>query len=208
MIGTTQLTPKRIGQWVVESDEWHAARRCRIGGSEIGTIAGWNEPFRTRQWLLDLKLGLVEPETVNKAMRRGTHMEAAIRSWLTAEEGVTLREDLRGTYVHPLYDFALANPDDIDSDGALWEYKAPAVRDLEHGWGRAGTGQVPLPYAAQGHWNAGVVGATKIRFCVWAGAPKFEPAFYKFDFDPEVFDYLIRIGEQFIADLNSQEIAA
>jgi putative phage-type endonuclease len=201
---------RRIGEWVPGSEDWLAARRGRIGGSEIGSVAGWNEPWQTRDGLLAEKRGEVERGPVSNAMKRGTHMEAAIRSWLTAEEGVTLREDLRGTYVHPLYDFALANPDDIDSDGVLWEYKAPAVRDLEHGWGRAGSGDIPLTYAAQGHWNAGVVGATKIRFCVWAGAPKFEPAFYKFDFDLEVFEYLIRLGEQFIAELNdpAKETAA
>jgi putative phage-type endonuclease len=190
----------RIGVWEDGSEPWLAARMGRIGGSEVGTVCGWN-PYESRADLLDRKLGLLPPRETKPAMKRGHHMEAAIRSWLTKEEGVVLREDLRGTYVHPEHDFALANPDDIDADGVLWEYKAPGVRDLEHGWGRAGTGDIPLVYQAQGHWNAGVVGATKVRFCVWPGAPKFEPAFYKFNFDADVFAHLLAEGERFIADL-------
>lgn len=192
------MAARFLGRWPDRSEQWHAARANRIGGSDIGTVLGWNQ-YETRAQLLAVKRGEAEPRPMTGAMKRGTHMEAAIRSWLTAEEGIRLLPDLRGTYVHEDFDFALANPDDIDSDGVLWEYKAPSVRDMAHGWGRAGTSAVPLSYQAQAIWNAGIVGATKIRFCVWAGAPKFEPAFYKVPFDPAIFVYLLEQASVFHA---------
>src|SRR5690606_41857566 len=91
----------------------------------------------------------------------------------------------------------------VTSDGRLVEFKTAEVRDASHGWGRARSDQVPLPYAAQVQWGMGILGLTECLVGVLAGSPKFEFARYRVRFDPDVFAYLRANAEAFMAQVEA-----
>jgi len=195
----------KIGQWTPEDDAWHEARRFRVGGSEIGTIMGWS-PFQTRADLKAEKLGLVSRRK-SKAMQRGNYLEPAIAAWLADELGLTYDQSYKGTWVDDEHDYMLYNPDAVTTDGRLCEFKSTAVRDSEHGWGRAGTGSVPLAHGAQCIWGMGILGLKECHLAVISGTPKFEFAKYHIKFDSIVFAYLRGQARKFIEQLKEEAAA-
>jgi putative phage-type endonuclease len=192
---------KRLGVWQVETPEWHAARDSRIGGSEIGTVAGWN-PWETRDDLLGRKLGLIPRREGNANTERGHYLEEAVATWLADKSSLTYDYDAsQGTYVHPELDWMAFNPDRLTTDSELVEIKTASTRD---GWGRQGTDAIPLTYQAQCHWGLHVLGLTICHVGVLFGDP-FQFARYKVRYDPMAADYLIRQGEAFMADLATSD---
>lgn len=183
---------RRIGVWADGSPEWHAAREGRIGGSDIGTICGWNQ-WETRAELLERKLGELAPRKESDAMLRGHCCEPAIQKWLELKHGIKVDDTRAGTYVGD-EEWMAYNPDGISTDGLLLEYKTANARHPEDGWGRAGTDQVPLAYAAQVIWGMGILGLTECVMAVLAGANgqgvSLHFARYKIRFDPQVFTFL------------------
>lgn len=57
--------------------DWHAARRLGIGGSDASVILG-TSGYKTIEQLLELKLGLLEPEPAGLLARCGTLLEDAV----------------------------------------------------------------------------------------------------------------------------------
>lgn len=203
------MSATKIGSWSADDPEWHAARAGRIGGSDVGVLMGWS-PYQTRWDLLQHKAGGEGPK-VTKAMKRGNYLEPAIAAWLADEAGVTYDPEYVGTWVDNEIDWRLYNPDAVTTDGRLCEFKTTSVRDAEHGWGRAGTAQVPLTYAAQCQWGLGILGLKECILAVLSGAPRFEFAKYRIKYDPAAFAYLTEQAERFRADLarhNKMEQAA
>jgi putative phage-type endonuclease len=199
------MTARLLGCWPDRSPEWHAARAGRVGGSDVGVICGWST-FTTRDDLLAEKVWDLPPTPSSKAQDRGVYLEPAIMQWLADAEVVTWQPSLRGTYVDSENDWMLCNPDGLTlSRQILGEAKTTAVRDAEHGWGRAGTDQVPLAYAAQCQWGMGIVGAESCLLGVLSGAPRFEFARYRIKFDRDVFDYLKFQAAAFLAEVTSQK---
>lgn len=201
------MTGVALGTWDPGSDEWHEARRLRVGGSEIGTIMGWS-PYQgdTRQRLMYIKAGLTEPKKTSAAMMRGHYCEGAVLAFLADRHNLTYAPDLsQQTFVHPEHDWALYNPDAIATDGTLVEAKTTIDRTVEHGWGRAGTDQIPLHYLAQVTWGMGILGADTCRVGVLHGATNGRPdlgfATYTVRFAPDIFATLLAAAEQFINDL-------
>lgn len=199
------MTARKIGEWTPADEEWHEARRFRVGGSEIGALMGWS-PFQTRADLKAEKLGQVTRRK-SKAMARGNYLEPSIAAWLADELGVTYDESYRGTWVDDEHDYLAYNPDAVTTDGALCEFKSTAVRDEEHGWGRAGGSKVPLMYSAQVVYGMGILGLKECHLAVISGAPRFEFAKYHIKFDPITFAYLRGQARQFIEQLRA-EVAA
>lgn len=178
-----------------------------MGGSEIGAVLGWSH-FQTREDLKAEKLGLVTRRK-SKAMARGNYLEPGIAAWLADELGVTYDESYKGTWVDDEHDYCLYNPDAVTTDRVLCEFKSTAVRDMEHGWGRAGSSNIPLMYAAQVQFGMGILGMTECHVAVISGAPKFEFAKYKLKFDPITFAYLRGQARKFIEDVkrSREEVA-
>jgi predicted phage-related endonuclease len=183
-----------------------AARKGRIGGSDIGVICGWSK-FKTAADLADEKLGLTEATPTSKAQERGIYCEPAIKAWVADTEGLTWDSAWNGTWVSDDDDRFMYNPDAVSLTGVLGEFKTCAVRDSDHGWGRAGTDAVPLAYAAQTQWGMGLLGLQRAVVGVLAGAPKFEFARYRIAFDQQVFDHLRRKADQFLNSLTRQDAA-
>lgn len=163
-----------IGTFVPHSPEWYAARRWRVGASEVATILGLSPYRTTAAELMRQKLdGTIRPET--RAMRRGTFLEAGVLAWAAAEYRLDLAPT-PGTYVHDVLDWALANPDAMTVDGAVVEVKTTIDRTREDGWGRGGTDAIPLAYQCQVEWECGVTGATEWHLVVLSGGVNGRPS--------------------------------
>lgn len=193
------------------SDEWHAARRWRIGGSEIGAAMGWS-PHQTRAELLDAKLHDTRAE-VSDAMLRGTILEPALLAWGEQVKGYAYDPEASVcTHLHPLHDWALYNPDGITTDGLLIEAKTTSDRSNERGWGRAGTDQVPLSYRAQCQWGMGILALPEARLICLSGGVNGRPSLafaeYRIQRDPDMFRRLLGGGARFIHDLRAATTAA
>lgn len=195
------MSARLLGIWPDRSPDWFAARVGRIGGSDIGTICGWNE-WETRDEFLARRLGTLEPRAGSKATARGVYCEPAIKAWLADREGIAYDEHRStGTWVDADHEWRSFNPDAVTADDRLCEFKTCNVRDVEHGWGRACTDQIPITYAAQVQWGMGILGLNQTLLAVLSGAPRFEFALYKIAFDPDVFNYLCRAADEFLAEL-------
>lgn len=196
------MTATKIGQWTPADHQWHEARRTRVGGSDIGVLMGWS-PFQTRADLLAVKRGEAEVKET-RAMRRGTFLEPAIAAWFADEGGVEYDDTYRGTWVDGAY---LYNPDAVTTSGVLCEFKTTAVRDSDHGWGRAGSSKVPLAYAAQTVWGMGLLGLPSCYLAVLSGAPQFDLAVYRIPFNPSHYAYLQRQADIFLDELRESAAA-
>ena len=200
------MSARLLGCWPDGSPEWHEARRWRVGGSEIGQVMGWS-PFGGRDDLLASKLAAPSEETPTKAQLRGTLLEPAILAWGEQVHGYRYDEARRGTWLHPIFDWALFNPDAVTVDGLLIECKSTVDRSTERGWGRAGTDHVPLHYRAQTIWGMGILGITEAHILVLHGATNGRPdlafARYCVPFDRPLFNRLLAAGLAFHRDLTA-----
>jgi len=193
------------------SPEWFAARRWRVGGSEIGAVCGWS-PYQTRDELLAAKISGEQGPT-SAAMERGTFLEAGVLALACHREGLTLDPAASAaTYVHDEHPWALFNPDGIAVDGVLVEAKTTADRANDRGWGRAGNGSIPAHYEAQVQWGLGILGLDRCLLAVLHGAtngrPDLDVARYRITANPAAFAFLLRRGAAFLEDLNQAKEAA
>ena len=199
------MKPRLLGTYVPGSPEWHAARRWRIGGSEIAQVMGWSR-FGSRDDLLAAKLTPVDkPPT--RAMLRGTVLEPSVLSWGAARHGYQYADGSDATYLHGVYDWALYNPDALLVDGPLIEVKTTADRSREMGWGRAGTDQIPLYYRAQVAHGMAVMDLPETRLLVLHGAtngrPDLDIAEYRIKRDRPLEMRLLAAGKRFIHELTA-----
>lgn len=192
--------PRLLGRFADHSPQWHAARRWRIGGSEIGQVMGWSR-FGNRDDLLAAKLNPADDKPQTPAQLRGTLLEPAILAWGTEAKGHRYSPDMAGTWLHPIFDWALFNPDAVTTDGVLIECKSTVDRSTETGWGRAGTDQIPLGYTAQVQWGMAVLGAPEARVLVLSGATNGRPdlvfAEYRIRADKAMQTRLLAAGSRF-----------
>lgn len=201
-----------LGTYGPHSVEWHAARRWRLGGSEIAQACGWS-PHGTRDQLIARKLaGTITDPTA--AQERGTYLEPSVLAWAAHRLGVDLdRQASDTTYLHDQHDWASYNPDGITTSGdLLLEIKTTADRSTDRGWGRAGTAQIPLHYACQLEWGLGILGLDRAVLAVLHGATNGRPdlglAVYRYTARPDRFAALIQRGSAFITDLTDAREAA
>lgn len=197
--------PRALGTFAPDSPEWHAARRWRVGGSEIGQIMGWSQ-FGNRDDLLAAKLaGTDADRQPTPAQLRGTLLEPAILAWGQACHGYQYSPQGAGTWLHERFDWALFNPDAVTGDGLLIECKSTVDRSTDRGWGRAGTDAVPLAYRAQVTWGMGILGLDAAHVLVLHGATNGRPdlafARYVVPFDRPLFTRLLAAGLRFHRDL-------
>lgn len=189
------------------SPEWHAARAHSIGGSEIGTVCGWS-PYETRDELLQRKAGVLDPKPMTDAMRRGNWDELGIVAFLCDTLPATLdHEASAATYVsddNPRHSY---NPDGITTCGLLLEAKS--VTDRER-WGRGGPRrpglEVPDHYRAQVVWGLGILGLETCHIGVRHAGNKgrIDNGYsrYLVPFEPNLYRYMRRMADAFIADLD------
>jgi putative phage-type endonuclease len=161
----TSGTAVALGSWPDGSPEWLAARRFRIGGSDIAQVLGLS-PWGDRYSLWCEK---VDPQpaidTASPLMEAGHYIEQAAAAWYQDHrlpEGLHVRNS--GTWTRRDRDWQLANPDrlivpnvrsDADPAGVLEIKYAPNSADR---FGDDGSDVVPVNYWCQVQWYMATFG--------------------------------------------------
>lgn len=150
-----------LGYFTPGSDEWHAARRSGIGGSEIAAVMGLS-PYESRFSLWHRKKGLVGPVEETPQMRWGTKHEPTICAEF-AELHPEWSVDLAPTFRSAERPEQIVNPDRVlrGADGQIELLEAKTARDAE-GWGEEGTDEIPVWYRCQCLWY---LDALRLRRC-------------------------------------------
>ena len=131
-----------VGVFEDGSEEWLAARRQGIGGSEIGTICGLN-PWESAFALWAKRTGQIpDPELTGWSIRFGKAFEEPILG-LWAQEHPEYDVYRTGTYM-AVNGFMLANPDALAQHRETGEWVVVEVKTSRGSWR-----EVPAHYEAQ-----------------------------------------------------------
>ena len=129
------------------SPEWLELRKQGIGGSEIGTILGFN-PYESPYTLWHKKLGLIPESDLsgNLAVWLGNVLEVPILARFE-EMHPELELFTTGTWRNDKHDFMLANPDALFRNRNTGEWGIIEVKTGRNPWA-----SVPPAYRAQVMW--------------------------------------------------------
>lgn len=218
----TTFTGKLLGTWEHGSEEWHAARNSRIGGSDIAAVLGLS-PWESKFSLWHRKSGLIGQPDLSDVMEWGNRLEDAVAQKF-ADEHPEMDMRPAGTYVHESRDYQLANPDRLlwtgPGDGipaatilnsddswpapdAVLEVKT--ARDDTH-WGQSGTDQVPVHYRPQVLWYLDSLGLRIAHVAVLIGGSDYRE--YVIDMatvNPAEMTYMRSQAEKFMASVAAGE---
>lgn len=128
------------------SDEWIEFRRWRVGASQVASILGIS-PWQTKLQLFEAKI-LGEKNSPNKAMIRGSSLEAKARDWYNDKYGKYGLKVKPAVFVDNIYDWFLCSLDGWVSEGEIKkaiEIKCPG-REAHL---MALDGQIPAYYMPQ-----------------------------------------------------------
>lgn len=148
------MTATLITQAPAGSDEWHAARRTGIGGSDIAAILGlskWTSPYT----LWAQKVGNLLPGESSEAMEWGNRLEPVILAKFQEEHpNLKITADV-GTWRNDEHPWMIANPDALyETEGGQLGVIEIKCAMFENEW-REG---VPRYYEAQVQWYLKVLG--------------------------------------------------
>lgn len=159
----------RVVDLIPGSKQWHAWRRDGIGSSDASVLMG-TSPWKSRERLIQEKLGLVGPAQASFPMLKGIAQEASAREYFAKEyqyrvtpacieniEFPWLRSSLDGLHI---------------DDRVVWEHKLSGKDDFE----LARSGKVPEKYEAQLQQILMVTGFKRIFYQATPFDGKPEPA--------------------------------
>ena len=165
-------------------EEWLAARRAGLGGSDIAALT------RGKLWAVyAAKLGLADPSPETDAMRRGHGLEAFLRGEVAHRHPAWRITQRHAILQHPTEDWALGNVDGLIRDGdstAILE-----IKTSRQSWPEG----VPEDYQAQVQWYLAITGAPRAVVAVMFG--DFSQAEYTLEADPELQAALLQMGRAF-----------
>lgn len=152
-----------LGHAEAGSPEWDSFRLGRIGGSEVGAIAGESK-YESAYSLWAKKSGLVaEDRSDNEPMYWGRALEPVIIDRFEQEHpNLNVYRDA-GTWVNKEFDFMLANPDAIyqNPDGSFGILEIKTARFADD-WAQG----VPRYYATQVQWYLRCFNLTEAQVAV------------------------------------------
>lgn len=137
-------------------EEWLAARKYGVGGSEIAAICGLNPPgWATAFDVWADKLGLVPPRPPSLRMRLGSFLEPFILDEYAALTGRAVKRCELSIHFDTDFPFAFASPDafEVESGDGV---EAKSVGRADDDWGEDETDRIPPHYLAQVTWQMGV----------------------------------------------------
>jgi putative phage-type endonuclease len=172
--------PARVlGYFEPGSEEWHAARRDGVGGSEIAAVMGLS-PYESRFSLWHRKQGLVSPVEESEEMYWGKVHEPGICARF-AKEHPEFRVELSPTFVSGDRPWQIVNPDRLlwGPDG-LELLEAKTSRD-DALWGEPFSDVLPVWYRAQCLWYLDALRATRCRLAVLIAGSEYRE--YVIDYD-------------------------
>ena len=165
-------------------EEWLAARRAGLGGSDIAALT------RGKLWAVyAAKLGLADPSPETDAMRRGHGLEAFLRGEVAHRHPAWRITQRHAILQHPTEDWALGNVDGLIRDGdstAILE-----IKTSRQSWPEG----VPEDYQAQVQWYLAITGAPRAVVAVMFG--DFTQAEYTLVADRTTQAALMQLGRAF-----------
>ena len=143
----------------MQTEDWHAARRNGLGGSDIAPILGlskWRSPMDV--WAE--KRGLLEPQDENYAMMRGRILESAVANWYEEQSGLSLEEGESMPIPGP-ESWMLASPDRyVKAPNGRFGLEIKTARSTDD-WGPDQSSEIPVYYATQVAWYMACTGIEK-----------------------------------------------
>jgi putative phage-type endonuclease len=168
------------------SQAWHDYRRASISATDVGVLLGLS-PYKCEADLADEKL-LGEQQAETLPMKVGTALEDVIADEYTARTGDRLLR-FRSLIRHPSIEWAVASPDRrIVGEHKVVELKWTQSRS------RFADG-LPDDIQAQVAWQLGVLGWPKADVAALVGGN--ELLIFEQQADPELFDYLVTVAQDF-----------
>lgn len=174
-------------------EAFHAARKGRIGSSDIAAICGLN-PYRSPLRVFLEMTGKVEPDEENRPMRLGKKREQEIADEFGLEHpGIAIRKPL-STWVK---DFAIATPDRLLGApvSEILECKAASSR-MRKLWEEG----IPWQYQCQVQWQMGIVEVPSAWIACIIDWDYIE---YPLTYNQDVFDQLYGVAERFMERIKS-----
>lgn len=185
-------------------DDWHAARRMGVGGSDVPAILGMSShrgPLHV--WQEKLGLSAETPDTrLERAARRGHRLEGLTAEFFSEESGLLVL-DAPGTLQHVDHPHWLANPDRLTlrpddeqaADPGVLECKSRTWRSANaerwHG------DEAPDAPAVQAHWYLTVTG---YRYAHLAGLIDDDLVWFRLERDEELCQMLADAVDTFWFD--------
>lgn len=172
-------------------DEWLAARRRGLGGSDASTVAGLANPnYASLHTLWMEKTGRAKPKPQSQAMRMGKLLEPVLMGLFTEDTGLAIqRQGLLRSKALPWMQVTL---DGLVEDGGIIEIKTTNWRtDDAKIWM---DGDVPDHAEAQSQWGMAVTGRSHSYAMVLVDGQHFR--WQRIDRDDRLIDLLIDMGDQ------------
>ncbi len=168
-----------------------------LGSSEIATAAGLNR-FQTRLQLWHKKTGRDLSQPDNIFIKLGNYLEPVVARLFTDERKEWIAEKNNTTYQHRTLDWATCTPDyflsypiNVDAE-ALLEIKTSGIWAADE-WK---DGSVPDWARIQVIWQLGIMELPRGYIAALIGGNQFYQ--YEIEFNRDVFDQLVQIGEKFL----------
>lgn len=196
--------PTVLGWFEPGHPDWHAARAAGIGGSEIAAVLGIS-PQESRFSLWHRKQGLIAPVEETEEMFWGKVHEPGI-----CDRFAQLHPELNVAY-SPTYAAAgrpwqIANPDRLITDYVTGTptaiVEAKTARD-DHGWGKAGSDDIPVHYRAQALWYLDVLQVTRCHVVVLIAGSEYRE--YVVDYDEAEAAVMREAGAEFMRTIRQHE---
>ena len=166
-----------------QNEQFHAARRTGIGGSDVAAVLGIS-PWKTQYQLWEEKTGrAVKPfDDNNDRLRFGNLLENVVACEFSRRRGLKVqrRNEL---FRHPDYPMLIGNIDRRVVGGGVLEIKT-ADKNTRHLWGDETTDQVPEYYLVQLMHYLYVLGQQMGFFAVLIGGNEYRD--YEIPFDAEL----------------------
>lgn len=171
-------------------DEWLAARRLGLGGSDMSTVAGVNQYDSLYALWLD-KTGRGEEKSQTRRMRMGHLFEPIVAELFTEQTGIPVRR--AGLMRHRLNEWMQVSVDRLSADGGICEYKTTNWRtnDAEV-WL---DGDVPDHAEVQSQWGLAVTGRTHAHAMVLIDGN--EALHRVIPRDDNLIETLVEMGQRF-----------
>lgn len=188
--------------------EWHAARRGRLTGSNVGAALGLN-PWKTPDDLIRSMVrdyhGAPSEFQGNVATEYGTMHEPLALMDFFGKIGLHVQEC--GFFVHPEHDWLGASPDGLINDDALIEVKCPyGLRNKKGEELVFKTAAEQLHYLAQMHVEMACTGRVMNLFYQWApNGDQIEEVPFCQDWWDENLPKLKAFHERFLSELDNPE---
>lgn len=192
-----------LGGYEAGSEEWAAARRGRLGGSEIAAVLDLS-PFESRFSLWHRKRGLTADIDDRPELEWGRRLEDAVAGKF-ADEHPEFDVQPGGSWLSRRYPWMVAHPDRLlfptGYDDSLPEVLEVKTAGYPDGWGEPGSDDVPVYYRAQVFHYLDCLGLRRCRLVVLIGGNDYRE--YVIDLDHAEQAGIREVCAEFIASVEA-----